>query len=220
MWLLYILISFTFVKKLEHMRRFMIIFRRIINKMNDILVNEIKSIGNFSGEDIELFFSFLEESFIAKGDHFLTEGQVSHHVAYITSGLTMHYEVHDGVEIPRAFRIENQWIGALKNFGNREPADSAIKALEDTLLLGISAVNLQKAFQIQPKLIALKDHYTELSFIKNMQHGSDLAMLNAKQRYYKFMRESPDLINRVPQYYIAAYLGIKPQSLSRLRKEK
>jgi len=188
--------------------------------MNDILVNEIKSIGNFSKEDIELFFSFLEESFIAKGDHFLSEGQISHYVAYITSGLTMHYEVHDGVEIPRAFRIENQWIGALKNFGNREPADSAIKALEDTWLLRISATNLQKAFQLQPKLIALKDHYTELSFIKNMQHGSDLAMLNAKQRYYKFMRESPDVINRVPQYYIAAYLGIKPQSLSRLRKEK
>jgi hypothetical protein len=53
-----------------------------------------------------------------------------------------------------------------------------------------------------------------------MQHGSDLAMLNAKQRYYKFMHESPEVINRVPQYYIAAYLGIKPQSLSRLRKEK
>ena len=42
----------------------------------------------------------------------------------------MHYEVHDGLEIPRAFRTENQWIGALKNFGNGEPADSAIKALE------------------------------------------------------------------------------------------
>ena len=65
----------------------MIIFRRIINKMNKVLVNEIKSIGNFSSEDIELFFSFLEGNFIPKGDHFLSEGQVSHYVAYITSGL-------------------------------------------------------------------------------------------------------------------------------------
>jgi CRP/FNR family transcriptional regulator, anaerobic regulatory protein len=195
-------------------------FRMVINKMNVILLNQIKSIGNFSDEDIELFFSFLEESFIAKGDHFLNEGQVSHYVAYITSGLTMHYEVHEGIEIPRGFSTENQWLGALKNFGNGEPADSAIKALEDTWLLRISATNLQKAFQLQPKLIALKDYYTELSFIRNMQHASNLAMFNAKQRYHKFIHERPGLINRVPQYYIAAYLGIKPQSLSRLRSER
>jgi CRP/FNR family transcriptional regulator, anaerobic regulatory protein len=202
------------------MSRFMIKFRRIIIKMNDKLLNEIKSIGDFSDEDIELFFGFLEENFIAKGNHFLNEGQLSHYVAYVTSGLTMHYEVHDGIEIPRAFSTENQWLGALKNFGNREPADSAIKALEDTWLLRISASNLQKAFELQPKLIALKDYYTELSFIRTMQHASDLAMLSAKQRYNKFIHEKPGLINRVPQYYIAAYLGIKPQSLSRLRNER
>ena len=57
--------------------------------MNDKLFNEIKSLGKFSDEDIELFFSFLDESFIAKGDHFLNAGQISHYVAYITSGLTM-----------------------------------------------------------------------------------------------------------------------------------
>jgi len=51
------------------------------------------------------------------------------------------------------------------------------------------------------------------------RHGADLAMLSGKQRYYKFMQEKPHLINRIPQYYIAAYLGIKPQSLSRIRKE-
>jgi CRP/FNR family transcriptional regulator, anaerobic regulatory protein len=188
--------------------------------MNVKLFNEIKSLGKFSEEDIELFFSFLEESFIAKGDHFLNVGQISHYVAYITSGLTMHYEVHDGIEIPRGFSAENQWLGALKNFGNTVPADSAIKALEDTRLLKISATNLQKAFQLQPKLIALKDYYTELSFIRNMQHATNLAMFNAKQRYNKFISDRPGLINRVPQYYIAAYLGIKPQSLSRLRSER
>jgi hypothetical protein len=46
--------------------------------MNNTLVKEIRSIGDFSDEDIELFFSFLEEGFVAKGDHFLNEGQVSH----------------------------------------------------------------------------------------------------------------------------------------------
>ena len=68
--------------------------------------------------------------------------------------------------------------------------------------------------------MALRSHYTELSLISNARHSADLAILNASQRYAKFRCERPDLINRVPQYAIAAYLGIKPQSLSRIRKEE
>jgi ribosomal protein L10 len=55
--------------------------------------------------------------------------------------------------------------------------------------------------------------------MSNAQHSADLAMLSGKERYYKFVKEKPHLINRIPQYYIASYLGIKPQSLSRIRKE-
>jgi hypothetical protein len=78
---------------------------------------------------------------------------------------------------------------------------------------------MQKLFEAQPKFMVLKDFYTETSFMSYARHGADLAMLSGKQRYYKFMQEKPHLINRIPQYYIAAYLGIKPQSLSRIRKE-
>ena len=186
--------------------------------MLDKLNSKIKAIDNFSDEDLELFFSLLDEFFIQKGDHFLNEGQISHHVAYIQSGLMMHYKIHDGIEIPIDFTPENQWLAYLKSFTTQTPADIAIKALEDTSLLRLSATNMQQLFQLQPKFMGLKNYYTELSFMNYAQHGADLAMLTAKQRYYKFMQGKPDLINRVPQYLIAAYLGIKPQSLSRLRK--
>jgi CRP-like cAMP-binding protein len=94
-----------------------------------------------------------------------------------------------------------------------------IKALEDMRILRLSATNMQLLFEAQPKFIALRSFYTERSFMSNAQHSADLAMLSGKDRYAKFMKEKPDLINRIPQYYIAAYLGIKPQSLSRIRKE-
>jgi CRP-like cAMP-binding protein len=187
--------------------------------MMDKLISEIKKIDHFSDADIELMISFLEEDFLPKGGHFLREGEVSHHIAYVLSGLTMHYRIHDGMEIPADFTSENEWVGYLKSFTARTPADMAIKALEDTRLLKLSATNAHQLFTLQPKLMALRNYYTEQSFIKNTQHTADLATLDAKQRYYKFMHENPDLVNRVPQYYIAAYLGIKPQSLSRIRKE-
>jgi CRP-like cAMP-binding protein len=183
------------------------------------LADEIKTIDNFSDDDIDLFFSLMDEHFIKRGDNFLNEGQVSHYMAYIKSGLTMHYKMHDGVEIPCDFLRENQWVAYLKSFIERSPSDMAIRALEDTTLLRLSFDKTQLLLKLQPKFMALQNYYTTASFIKNTQHGADLAILDAKQRYYKFMQEYPDLINRVPQYYIAAYLGIKPQSLSRIRKE-
>jgi len=188
----------------------------MINK----LISDIKKIDNFSDEEIDQFFSYLTEGFIAKGDHFLKMGEVSHHVAFITSGLGMHYKIYDGIEIPIDFTPEGMWLAYLASFTNGTPADVAIKALEDTKILKLSAMKMQELFQWQPKFMALKNFYTELSFMSTAQHGADLAMLNGKQRYYKFIQEKPDLLNRVPQYYIAAYLGIKPQSLSRLRNEK
>ena len=187
--------------------------------MIDKLISEIKKIDNFSGDEIELFFSFLVEDFIEKGDYFLRIGEVSRHVAYITSGLVMHYKTYDGMDIPLEFSPEGEWVAYLKSFTAGTPADVAIKALEDTKVLTLSSGKLQELFQLNPKFMAIKNFYTELSFMNTAQHGADLAMLDGKDRYYKFMKEKPGLVNRVPQYHIAAYLGIKPQSLSRIRKD-
>jgi len=187
--------------------------------MFDRLITEIKTIDNFSSVDIDLFIGLMDRVSLEKGDHFIREGQVSHHLAYIDSGLAMHYQLHDGVEIPCDFTTENQWLAHLKSFTHRTPSEMAVKVLEDTVLIRLSHANMERLFMEQPKFHALKTYYTELSLVSLTQHGSDMARLDAKQRYYKFVKEKPGLVNRVPQYYIAAYLGIKPQSLSRIRKE-
>ncbi|HEX4850532.1 MAG TPA: Crp/Fnr family transcriptional regulator, partial [Puia sp.] len=157
---------------------------------------------------------------LKKGDDILKIGQVCHHVSYIQSGLTMHYFLHDGIEIPVDFQGEGEWVSYLKSFMSRTISDMGIKTLEDTKLFRLSADNFQKLIDLDPgKVMKLKNFYTEQSFIKNTQHSADMAMLGAKERYQKFVNENPSLHNRIPQYYIAAYLGIKPQSLSRIRKE-
>lgn len=69
------------------------------------LIAEMKSIADFSSTDIELFINSFEASFIPKGEYFLKEGQISRHLGYITSGLTMHYKLNDGIEIP--FKKQN-----------------------------------------------------------------------------------------------------------------
>lgn len=186
--------------------------------MIDSLIAETKAIADFTNEDINMFIESFEESTIRKGDYFLREGQVSRHIGYINKGLLMYYKIVDGIEIPADFAKENEWAAYLKSFSNSTISDMNIKALEDTHLLSLSSKKMKELFEKQPKFITLKSYYTEISFIKNTEHTSNLATLNAKERYYKFVKNHSNLVNRVPQYHIAAYLGIKPQSLSRLRK--
>jgi CRP-like cAMP-binding protein len=182
------------------------------------LIAEIKKIIPISDEDINLFIQALEEKIIPKGEHFLKEGQVSKHIGYIKSGLMMYYKIVDGTEMPADFAKENDWVVYLKSFTSNTISDMNIKALEDTHLLILSNVKMGELFNIQPKFMVLRSYYTELSLIRNTEQTYNLTTLNAKQRYYKFMKDYPEFINRVPQYHLAAYLGIKPQSLSRIRK--
>ena len=187
--------------------------------MLETLISQLESLVHFSDDEIEILEDMIEEVSLKKGDHFLKIGHVCRHLAYIGSGLTMHYHLHDGIEIPVDFLGEGEWVSYLKSLTSRTASDMGIKTLEDTTLFRLSADNLNRLLEMQPaKVMKIKNYYTEQSFIKNTQHGADMAMLNAKQRYQKFVHENAGLHNRIPQYYIAAYLGIKAESLSRIRK--
>ncbi|UKB84866.1 Crp/Fnr family transcriptional regulator [Chryseobacterium sp. MEBOG06] len=187
--------------------------------MLDNLISKIKSLSNFSQSDVDLFTGSLEERCIKKGEHILEEGQICRHLFYIQTGLMMVYKNNDGIEIPYCFMAENEWIGLMKSFNEKIPSDKAIKALEDTKLFRLSADKLEQLFKLQPKFLILKNDYLEHTLMEVARHSADLRLLDAKNKYFKFRENNPTLINRIPQYYIAAYLGVKPQSISRIRKE-
>jgi CRP/FNR family transcriptional regulator, anaerobic regulatory protein len=187
--------------------------------MYDHLKSNIRHLGHFSEEEMDVLISKLEVLRLKKGDHFLKEGQVSNHIAFVNKGLAMHYQIYEGEEIPCDFTTEGNWLAYLKSFTSREPSEMNIKVLEDTDLFSFSGQKLQELFEEQPKFQAVKSYNIEKSFVELAKRSSDLTVLDAKKRYQQLVQTRPDLINRVPQYYLAAFLGIKPQSLSRIRKE-
>mgnify|MGYP001612338977 CR=1 FL=1 len=186
--------------------------------MYDNLRKNINQVEIYTDEDFEVLVSYLEVVHLAKGTYFLKEGQISNQIAFVEKGLAIYYKIMDGTEIPIDFTIENQWLAYLKSFTNRIPSDMNIKMLEDTTLFILEAFKMQELMTKYPKFLALRSHNVEKSLADVAQHSANLATLDAKQRYYQLMKDKPYLINRVPQYYLAAYLGIKPQSLSRIRK--
>lgn len=189
--------------------------------MVEALINDMHKTVPLSEHLVELLRSCMKVVHLKKGEHFLRIGQISNHLAYVHEGLTMLYQLHDGKEVPMDFLLEGMWVAYLKSFTERTASDMAIRTLEDTTLLTLSINDLQRLTDIgSGAIMQLRLHYTTLSFMKVVQHSSDMSSLSAGERYHKFTRENPTLNNRIPLYLVAAYLGIKPQSLSRIRKDR
>ena len=127
--------------------------------MNERLIHQLQKIDNFSDKEIDMLQSKLIDKFIRKGDHFLHLEQVSRHVAFIDTGLMMHYSLHDGVEIPCNFSLEGDWMGSLKSLTSGSPTEVAIKALEDSCIREISAEHLQHLFHLSPPLLVIHRVY-------------------------------------------------------------
>jgi hypothetical protein len=119
--------------------------------MTDLLIQGIKNKYSISQKEIDEFQGYLSKKFVRKGDHFLNLNQVSRHIAFIDSGLSMNYSLHDGIEIPRYFALEGDWIGSIKSFSTGSPSELAIKALEDTWIREISAEQMQQLFTSSPR---------------------------------------------------------------------
>lgn len=184
------------------------------------LIDEIKSIVDVSDTEVAAFLDSMETVIVPKGGYFLKEGQVSRRMGYIGRGLMMHYQIHDGNECPTGFTKEYEWVAYLKSFTTGSPSDTSIRALEDAELLVLTSETMARVFELQPKFMAVRSFYTEQFLVRTVDYLSDLANMKARDRYHKFVEQNPDLLNRIPQYLIAAYLGMKPQSLSRLRSPK
>src|ERR1700746_1530684 len=127
--------------------------------MIEDLIRKLSSFVQFSEQEMDLLRDCLEEVSIKKGEHILRIGQVCHHVSFIESGLTMHYLLHDGVEIPVDFQGEGEWVSYLKSFVTRPASDMGINTLEYTHLFRLSAENLQKLMDLDTgRVMKLKNY--------------------------------------------------------------
>lgn len=182
-------------------------------KLFDYLKKEQMDVFNF-----ELAEKFFQQKVLKKDEIFIESGKKCRHVAFIEKGLVVYYSLEEGKEIICDFAKEGDWITQYESFINQSPSPLSVKALEYTELQLISRENLRKLYAEVPAFEVYTRSLIEQYFISSLKRSNELQALKAEDRYSKFARENPQLIQRVTQYYIASYLGIAPQSLSRIRK--
>jgi CRP-like cAMP-binding protein len=152
-----------------------------------------------------------------KGTILLREGDRAGECYLILKGCIRSYAIKNGEEKTIEFYTEEQSVSP-PNFGKQTPSDTCLECVEDTIASVSSPEHETDMFGKYPELESTCRVMTE-EMIANYQSAFiDYKITSAEERYLKLLKERPDLIQRVPQYQLASYLGIKPESLSRIRK--
>jgi CRP-like cAMP-binding protein len=157
---------------------------------------------------------------LRKKEHLFIEGEVAKYVGFVNKGCLRYYRLDEkGEEHIIYFATEGWWIGDLSSFYSGKPSLFNLHALEDCELFLYTRDAFEK---VRVKLPSF-DQYVKIAHAKatdaRVQSMTSQRFESAESRYLKLLYGFPDIFQRVPQHYIASYLGIQPQSLSRIRKK-
>jgi CRP-like cAMP-binding protein len=153
-------------------------------------------------------------------EHWIQAGDFCNELCFILDGLLRVYYIDDaGNEVNQHFYQANEVIAPISAIISDEPCQYYIQALEPTKLMLADYNQLSDYGNENPEWLRLEIKMLQRVFVKNARHEARLLLGNAEQRYKWFCKEYPELLERLPQYHIASFLGITPVSLSRLRKK-
>ncbi len=161
----------------------------------------------------------MEEEKIPKHHFLLKEGAVCKTVTYVLKGCFRYFITNSaGDEVITYFAFEDYWIADLQSIIHGVPSRYSIAAIEDSSVLWLTAADYNHMLQNSPPFADFKRKLRARSYQYNIERLAE-QQESAESRYMNLLKKHPDISQRVPQYFIASYLGIKPESLSRLRKK-
>ena len=181
------------------------------------LVETIRQIIPLHEKDTTLIHALFHPLVLAKGDYFVQPGQVCPYVGFIQTGLVRYFVNQDGDEKIYSFGLENDFVCDYESFLSRGPCRRAVQAIEDSSLVVVSFASLQRLFAELTYGERFGRVVIEQIFVKTIGQLVSLYTDAPEVRYQAFLDEYPTLSARITQYHIASYVGVKPQSLSRIR---
>jgi CRP/FNR family transcriptional regulator, anaerobic regulatory protein len=192
----------------------------LINEYRDKVKLSAAPIVSLDDHEWETCFRYSEFVKLEKDEHLLKEGQICDFVAFVLKGSLLYYKFSDeGDEKATDFAFEKDWVSNMISRLLVKPASIFIKAIEPTDLHLIRQSVLEELYQKVPKLERWGRMLAERTLLYFVEQSVDLQTLPAKERYANLLKRNPQIIQKVPLYHIANYLGIAPKSLSMIRTE-
>jgi len=181
-------------------------------------------LANFGFIDKNILNALLdlfEEKQFQKKEYLAVYGETANRIGFVKSGvLRAFFQKKSGEQYNKTFFTENDFVGAYSSLVTRQKNLIDIQCLTDCTILLADYPSFVALFDQFPKIERIARILAEQYFVQKEKREIELVTLNAKERYQIFQAEHPNLDQRIPQYYIASYLGITPTQLSRIRAKK
>jgi CRP/FNR family transcriptional regulator, anaerobic regulatory protein len=182
------------------------------------ILQSIKSIVAINKEEEEVFNDILILEQFKKKEFLLKEGQVCNKISFINSGCMRAFYDVDGIENTVQFFFANSWYTDYASFLTGQTAVENMQAIEPCEIVQFKKADLYKLYTQYPVFEKVGRVMAENAFLSLSRLNQMLTNEEPEERYLNLFKTRPEIVERIPQHYIASYLGIKPESLSRIRK--
>ena len=188
------------------------------NSMYKEVNNYVSKCIHLSKEELAYFNSLLQYKKVKKKSFILRAGEKCDFEAYVIKGcIRVYYVNENGFEVDLLFATEDWWISDLASFSQQKPATLFIETIEESELLFINYSSKENLFKKTPQFERLFRIMVQRAYETIMDRLISNISKPAPVRYQEFTKKYPNIPQRVPQHLIAAYLGISPEFLSKIR---
>lgn len=185
-----------------------------------ILLQHFRSYVDFSEEDFRDFEKLVVPFYLKKNEFFYKAGEVPKYSPFILKGCARQYILNEnGEEQTILFTEEGNWSGQIGSMRSRIPTNINLQAIEDCEIVGITIENADLAME---KFPAYQKYFLKkypVDHARLLEQANRLKTETPEALYLELMEKNPSLILRVPQHYIANYLGVRTETISRIRKK-
>ena len=168
-------------------------------------------------EELDLLESILVPLKFAKNEMILREGETCTNIYWVVKGLVRQYYYKNGKELTEYMASENTIVMCIESLFREQPTHLQIKALEPTIMIALPKAELEAVAMKSVNIQILFRKILEESLIVSQHHADMLRFESAQDRYAKLVKNQPQLVLRAPLVYIASYLQMTPETLSRVR---
>jgi CRP-like cAMP-binding protein len=187
--------------------------------MDNPLINYIKLLRSITAEDSKTITAHFIHNVFKEGEFLIQPDKIAQEMFFVSKGVIRIGSINDkGVEVTHYFYNENRFVSIIQSFNDEISTTAFIQAACHTEVLSITKSKLLDLYQQLPYMKVLIDQQNQLHLIEKVNTRNSYLGEDAENKYKLFVMQYPDIALRVPLKDIASYLGITPQSLSRIRK--
>ncbi|MEP1033792.1 Crp/Fnr family transcriptional regulator [Ekhidna sp.] len=185
--------------------------------MSTYLKKFISQYVNLTDDEFEHISNKFRNKTIGKNSYLFRHGDICKDLVLVQKGCLRLYYLKNGVEISVWFAFEQSSAIEIYSFINESPSEYSLQAIEDSEVLYLSKQELNQLYQKQPKMQEMMRNFWEDVILNLISRFTALQKDSAEKRYLDLL-DKPEYLKKIPQKYLASFIGITPTSLSRIRK--